>query len=90
MVNNYLQNKLLLQKHLAKVIKDKRISVNKSITLISAEVGMTKSMWADMEKGIKDPQLSTLLRMAEGLDVRIEDLLKELFENLPAGFSLIE
>lgn len=61
-----------------------------SISLISAEVGMTKSMWADMEKGKKDPQLSTFLRIAEGLEVRAEDLLKELFENLSVDFSLIE
>lgn len=90
MVNNYLQNKLIMQKELAKIIKDRRMSVNKSITLISAEVGMTKSMWADMEKGKKDPQLSTFLRIAEGLEVRPEDLIKELFENLSEDFSLIE
>ncbi len=90
MVNKNLQNRLILQEKLAEVIKQKRLEQKKSISLISAEVGMTKSMWADMEKGIKDPQFSTLFRMAEGLNISIINLLGEAIRQLPEDFSLID
>lgn len=48
---------------------------NKSISLISAEIGMTKSMWADTEKSIKDPQFTTLWRIAEGLEIPLSKLI---------------
>ena len=89
-MNKNLQSRLLLQSKLAEIIKSKRNKQNKSISLISAETGMTKSMWADMEKGIKDPQFSTLFRMAEGLNVPLGIMVNELYEILPKGFSLIE
>ncbi len=48
---------------------------------------MTKSMWADMEKGIKDPQFSTLFRMSEGLDISLIKIIKELYEILLEDFT---
>ena len=89
-MNKNLQSRLLLQSKLAEIIKSRRNKQNKSISLISAETGMTKSMWADMEKGIKDPQFSTLFRMAEGLNVPLGIMVNELYEILPKEFSLIE
>lgn len=47
-------------------------------------------MWADLEKGIKDPQLSTLLRMAQGLNIPASQIVKELETNLGQDFTLIE
>lgn len=90
MVNKYLQNKQILQNTLAQIIKTRRLKQNKSISLIAAEIGMTKSMWADMEKGIKDPQFSTVVRMAEGLEIPLKELIDQLSQNLPENFSLIE
>lgn len=46
-----LKNKL--QKITASVVKKLR---TKSITKSADEIGMGKSMWADLENGIKDPQ----------------------------------
>lgn len=90
MVDKFLQNKQILQNTLASIIRELRQSQNKSISVISAETGMTKSMWADMEKGIKDPQFSTLVRIAEGLDISLDELIKNLNQKLPDDFSLIE
>ena len=50
---------------------------------------MTKSMWADLEKAIKDPQLTTLLRIAEGLEVPLSRIIIELENTLGREFSLI-
>ncbi len=90
MDEKYAENKLILQTQLASYIQRKRIKLNKSISLISAEVGMTKSMWSDMEKGIKDPQFSTLWRISEGLNEPITELIQHACKDLPENFSLIE
>ena len=47
-------------------------------------------MWADLENGIKDPQLSTFWRIAEGLDIKPHELLKEVEEELGEKFSFLE
>ena len=46
-------------------------------------------MWADLEKSIKDPQLSTLWRITEGLEIPLSTIIKELEKNLGKDFSLI-
>lgn len=90
MQENYINNKKLFQKSLGEIIKHHRLKSGKSISLISAEIGMTKSMWADMEKGIKDPQLSTLWRICEGLNIRACEILIELEKVLGNEFTYME
>ncbi len=89
-MQEFLQKKNFFQKILAEKIKEIRLSQNKSISLISAEIGMTKSMWADMEKGIKDPQISTLKRMAEGMDIKLSQLIAYCEDELGQDFLLTE
>ena len=90
MQHNYFENKKIFQKTLATIIKQHRLACGKSISLICDEIGMPKSMWADLEKGIKDPQLSTLWRMCEGLEINTSKILIELSEALDENFSLTE
>lgn len=85
----YFKNKKLMQQTLSSIIKKYRIERNKSISLISDEIGMTKSMWADLEKSIKDPQLSTLWRISEALDIPLSVIVIELENALGEGFSLV-
>lgn len=85
----YKKNKRIIQQQLSEIIKKYRLSKNKSISLISDEIGMTKSMWADMEKAVKDPQLTTLWRVSEALEIPLSELIKELEKNLDKDFSLI-
>lgn len=84
------ENKIKYKQKIGAIIKEYRLKTNKSISLISAEIGMTKSMWADLEKGIKDPQLSTLLRMSQGLNIPASQIVKDLETNLGQDFTLIE
>ena len=51
---------------------------------------MPKSMWSDMEQGKKDPQLSTLWRISEGLNMTLVELIKNASKGLPENFTLIE
>ena len=77
----------IFQKAIAKTVKSCR---KKSITKSSDEIGMGKSMWADLEKGIKDPQFSTLWRIAEGLEIKPHKLVKMIEDELGDDFSFIE
>lgn len=90
MQDDYLNNKKKFQNALGEIVKKHRLKSGKSISLISAEIGMTKSIWADMEKGIKDPQLSTLWRIAEGLSIPMNELILELQNNLDNNFTFTE
>ncbi len=83
-------SKTKLKSVLAQIVRKHRNDQNKSISKISAEIMMTKSMWLDLEKGIKDPQLTTLWRVAEALNVPIEKLIIEIKNKLGNDFSLID
>lgn len=85
----YEKNKKILQKALAKIVKKYRNQKSKSITLISAEIGMTKSIWGDLEREQKDPQLSTIWRIAEALEIPPSTLILEIESCLGKDFSLI-
>lgn len=76
-----------LQKAIAKVVREHR---KKSITKSADEIAMGKSMWADLENGIKDPQFSTLWRIAEGLDIKPHILVKLIEDELGEEFSFLE
>jgi transcriptional regulator with XRE-family HTH domain len=76
-----------LQKAIAEVVKSHR---KKSITKSADEIAMGKSMWSDLENGIKDPQFSTLWRIAEGLDIKPHVLVKEIEDKLGDNFSFLE
>lgn len=76
-----------LQEAIAKVVRENR---KKSITKSADEIGMGKSLWADLENGIKDPQFSTLWRIAEGLDIKPHILVKLIEDELGDNFSFIE
>lgn len=83
-------NKQLLQRILAEIVKELRLKQKKSISLSSAEIGITKSIWADLEKGIKDPQLSTVWRIAEGLEIQPSQLIKLIEEKLGKNFTFLD
>ena len=85
-----IKERQIVKLEIGKIIKKHRAKQNKSISLISAEIGMTKSMWADLEKGIKDPQLSTLLRISEALNIKLSEIISELESQLGNNFSMIE
>jgi transcriptional regulator with XRE-family HTH domain len=86
-ISNIQELKKELQKAIANVVRKNR---TKSITKSADEIGMGKSMWADLENGIKDPQVSTLWRIAEGLDIKPHELVKMIEDELREDFSFLE
>lgn len=79
-----------LKDTLAYIVKKHRIEQEKSINRIANEIAMPKSMWLDLERGIKDPQLTTLWRVSEALEIPIEKLLMEVKDVLGKDFTLID
>ncbi|MBO6088368.1 helix-turn-helix transcriptional regulator [bacterium] len=72
----------------SKIMKIHRKTANKSMYLVSAESGISKSSWREIEKGMReDINLSTFCKIAEGLDIPCHELLKELMEKLGEDFS---
>ena len=89
MQEGYTTNKKVLQKALSEIIRQHRQAQMKSISIVSDEIGMTKSMWADLEKAVKDPQLTTLWRISECLNLPLSTIIIELENKLGKEFSLI-
>ena len=54
------KNKFL--KSIAKIVRKHRADV--SISQLSNEIGLSKSIWSELEKGRKDIQLTTFWRIA--------------------------
>ena len=73
------------------IVKGHRNKVGKTIYLISAESSIAKSNWRELEFGLrKDINLSTFCKIAEGLDMKPYELLKELCEKLGDDFSFTD
>jgi transcriptional regulator with XRE-family HTH domain len=86
-MNNMQDRRKELQLAIAQIIKSHR---TKSITKSADEIGMGKSIWADLENGIKDPQFSTFWRIAEAFDIKPHELVREVEEKLGNNFSFLE
>lgn len=90
MQTHYEKEKIILQSKLASIVKKHRLDCQKSISHICDEIGMTKSIWGDLERAIKDPQLTTIWKIAQALEIPLSQIITELENELGKDFSLIE
>lgn len=58
-------------------IRDLRERSGKTKTELCRSIGMSRRFWDDVEDGNKEPSMSSLVRIAEALDVTVRDLLTE-------------
>ena len=82
------ENKKSITKAAGKVLKE--LNGGKSNYLLGAEYDISTSLLNHIERGIKDPQLTTVFKLAEALGVRPWEFVKKVEENLPENFTLIE
>ena len=76
---------------IGKVVKKYRKAQNKTMYGISAEISMSKSTWREVEIGAcKDIKLTTLWKIAEGLDIPLAQLIENVAKDLGENFSLTE
>ena len=83
------QNRKKLCNAIASVIMRHRTLMEKSITKLSAEASVNKATWIYIEKSeIQAPSIVALWKMAEALDIKPEELIKEVHNELGEDFSL--
>lgn len=64
-----------IKNKIGKRIRCLRTAKGLTIEKLAYENDLAKGNLSEIEKGLIDPQLSTLARIAEGLDVTLKDLL---------------
>ena len=67
-----------------------RLRGEKSQFILASENDISSSIISTIERGLKDPQLTTFFKIAEALNVKPFELLQEIEQKLPKDFSLID
>jgi len=73
---------------IAKTVK--RLRGKKSQFMLGAEYDIPSSVLSDLERAVKDPQLTTLFKLAGAFNLSIAEFMVELEKELPANFSVCE
>ena len=73
---------------IAKTVK--RLRGKKSQFMLGAEFDIPSSVLSDLERAVKDPQLTTLFKLAGAFDLSISQFMEELEKELPENFSVCE
>lgn len=82
--------KALLLKTIGQVIKEQRQNSGKGILLHAYEYDIPSSSLNLIERGMRDPQLTTLWKIANSYNMSFGELIVEVEKHLPEKFSLIE
>ncbi len=80
--------KKVIYSSIAKTVK--RLRGSKSQFMLGAEYDIPSSVLSDLERGVKDPQLTTLFKLAGAFGLSISQFMKELEKELPQNFSVNE
>lgn len=81
-------NKQQIRNALAKVMK--RLRGEKSQFIFSSENEIPLSIISTAERGLKDPQLTTLVKLAEAYNLSLSEFVKMIENELPKGFSMLD
>lgn len=68
----------------------KRLRGKKSQFILGAEYDIPSSVLSDLERAVKDPQLTTLLKLANAFGLTISEFMQEFEKELPEGFSICD
>lgn len=80
--------KQLIYKAIARTIK--RLRGTKSQFMLGAEYDIPSSVISDIERAVKDPQLTTLFKISSAFGLSISEFMQELEKELPENFSVSE
>ena len=62
--------------HIEILLKQKRKEKNITLAQLSERTGISTSHLNDIENNIKEPSISMIIRIAKGLDLKVEELYK--------------
>lgn len=85
---NVKKNKKIILKSLAKHVR--KLRGGQSQFMLSSENDISPSIISTVERAKKDPQCTTLFKLAEALNIKTWQLIKLIEEDLPEDFSLID
>ncbi len=68
----------------------KRLRGRKSQYMIGAEYDIPTSVLSELERGKKDPQLTTIFKLAESCGLKPSQLLFEMEKLLPENFTVCD
>ena len=80
-----IKKKIVMQA-IAKTVK--RLRGTKSQFMLGAEYDIPSSVISDIERAVKDPQLTTLFKLSNAFGMSISNFMKELEKDLPKKFSV--
>lgn len=80
--------KKIILNALAKTLKTLR--KKQSQFMLASENDISTSIISLIERGLKDPQLTTLFKLAEAFNMNLSDFIKQIESELPENFSLID
>ncbi len=82
------KRKSLIMKTLGKNIK--KLRGEQSQFMLASENDISVSIISTIERGMKDPQFTTLFKIAEALNIKPSKLVKLVEDGLPEDFTLID
>lgn len=81
-------NKKLITNAIGEVLKE--LKGNKSNYLLGAEYDISTSLLSHLERGIKDPQLTTIFKISQALGVSAGEFVIRVEKKLPQNFTMLE
>jgi transcriptional regulator with XRE-family HTH domain len=63
--------------HVAKLLKAERLRQNLSMTVVAGRAGLSQQSVSYLEREMRNPTLDTLLRVADVLNVALEEIIAE-------------
>ena len=84
----HLKQKQLIKQALSKVVI--KLRGNKSKFIFGSENDISTSILSMIENCKKDPQLTTIFRLAEAFNISASDFIKMINDELPNNFYFIE
>ncbi len=81
-------NKKIITKAAGEVLKE--LKKGKSNYLLGAEYEISTSLLSNLERGLKDPQLTTIFKISQALGVSASEFVMKIEKKLPENFSMLE
>jgi transcriptional regulator with XRE-family HTH domain len=61
----------------AQILREERLSRGVSMTRVAEKAGLSQQMVSYIERGMRNPTLDVLLRIAEAMDLRLDRVLSK-------------
>ena len=84
------KKKKILLYALSKTMRELRLGKKQSQFMFASENDIPLSIVSTAERGIKDPQFTTLFRFAEAYGMTLDKFMAKVLKNLPKDFEIIE